>query len=89
MNAFEKRLKTAEELGDKLNIAKAVGNMGNVYYYSGDYAAAMDCYDRAIAIGRELGIKYCLCGYLIVKAQALYALQQFAGAPPLNSGGSS
>ncbi|MCK4823476.1 tetratricopeptide repeat protein, partial [bacterium] len=57
MECYEKELKIAKELGDKIGISQAVGNMGIVYALKGDYDKAMDCFEQQLKIAEELGDK--------------------------------
>jgi len=45
----------AAATGNRAGEAKALGNLGSLYGQHGDVAQAEDCYNRSVAILRELG----------------------------------
>ena len=44
-----------EELGSRIGVASAMGNIGGVHGSTGDYPAAFDQFHRALALYEELG----------------------------------
>lgn len=55
--AFSKSLAIATETGDQLNAAKALNNMGVVYWYLSDFPNAIEHYYQALQIHEALGDK--------------------------------
>jgi tetratricopeptide (TPR) repeat protein len=48
-------LELAEQLDDKAAAAKVLGNVAAVWHARTDYAKALDCANRALALSREIG----------------------------------
>ncbi len=57
MEYYEKQLKISQELGNKLDIATAVGNIGIIYAIKGNYDIAMAFYERKLKLYQELDDK--------------------------------
>lgn len=57
MAAFSKSLELAEKFGDRVNAAKALNNMGVIYWYLSDFPKAIEHYYKALQIHEELGDK--------------------------------
>ena len=57
MEAFSKSLAMAEEIGEKKDAAKALNNMGVIYWFLSDFTNALDHYFKALKIHEELGRK--------------------------------
>ena len=51
---FSKSFKLAEETGDKSNAAKALNNMGVIYWYLSDFPKAIEHYFKAMQIHEQL-----------------------------------
>jgi len=45
-----------QETGDRAGVADTLGNIGGTYAVLGQYAIALDHYERALALTRELGV---------------------------------
>ena len=54
---FSKSLVLAEKTGDKSNAAKALNNMGVIYWYLSDFPKAVEHYYKAMQIHEQLGNK--------------------------------
>ena len=54
---FNKSLAIDKELGRKLGMANAYGNMGIVYGAQGDLDKALDMFNKSLVIDKELGRK--------------------------------
>ena len=52
---YERHLKIAKELGDRLGEGNAYGNLGNAHRNLGDFKRAMHYYERHLKIAKELG----------------------------------
>jgi tetratricopeptide (TPR) repeat protein len=57
LDCYFKALKTKEEVGNKSEIAKTVGNIGIVYAEQNNFPGAFEYYQRALDIFKELGDK--------------------------------
>jgi len=55
LESYERQLRISEELGDRLSIANAIGNMGLLYYRRGEYDRALESYERQLCISEEVG----------------------------------
>ena len=52
---YERHLKFAKELGDRLREANAYGDLGDAHFSLGNLKTAMDYYERLLKIAKELG----------------------------------
>src|SRR6202022_4263453 len=57
LNYFHDGIAMYEQIGQKLGVAKGLGNMGLIYATELNYPEAMKCYQRSYALNRELGNK--------------------------------
>jgi len=57
MDLFRQAESAFANSGAKHNYGICLANIGNVYYKQGDYASAVNYYERALAIAREIGDK--------------------------------
>ena len=54
----EESLSIRRELGDRIGIARSLGNLGIVTFQQGDYPAARALYEESLATHRELGDRF-------------------------------
>ena len=52
---YERRLKIAQEVGDRANKGVAYGNLGNAYHMLGDFKEAIKYHDRYLTFVKEVG----------------------------------
>jgi class 3 adenylate cyclase len=57
MEAFSKSLAVAEEIGEQTDAAKALNNMGVIYWFLSDFTNAIEHYFKALKIHEALGRK--------------------------------
>jgi tetratricopeptide (TPR) repeat protein len=56
--SYEQSLVIFGELGDRLGMAKTMGNLANVYCQQGNWENASECYEQSRVIFSELGELY-------------------------------
>jgi tetratricopeptide (TPR) repeat protein len=81
---YEYLLHTALELGERLMVSVAVGNMVDVYLAQGDFQLAERLCQQAIGLTRKLNLPLYLCGCLHAYAKVGFTQQQFASAQAHN-----
>ncbi|HEY4798277.1 MAG TPA: tetratricopeptide repeat protein, partial [Bacteroidia bacterium] len=57
MEYYQLSRKKAEEVGDKLGLAAALLNIGNIYYDLKDYQSALEYQEKSFSMFREIGDK--------------------------------
>ncbi|MFL5753333.1 MAG: tetratricopeptide repeat protein [Bacteroidia bacterium] len=51
---YERAYKLAEEIDDKLGMARQLGNIGSLYYGKDEYASALEFYSKAIKLAEQV-----------------------------------
>jgi tetratricopeptide (TPR) repeat protein len=87
MDYYTKSLDLLEQTGDRFWIGYVSYSMGRLYKEQGNLEKALKFYDRAIAIGRELGSNFWLAEYLIETAKILVSLEKYHEAKALTEEG--
>lgn len=77
---MEKNLELCTELGYQKGIAKAVNTLGDIFYNQNEYEPAIECYDQAIDISRNIKNLPVLGESLLEKSEALIALKKYEKA---------
>jgi tetratricopeptide (TPR) repeat protein len=55
---YQECLAIEQELGDRVGVASAVNNLGNVAYYQGDLDSAKHLYNESLVISKEIGHRW-------------------------------
>jgi tetratricopeptide (TPR) repeat protein len=57
INCYKESVSVAEQVRDKINLARAYEGLGSIYWYQGDDDQALEWSQKALAIVEELGVK--------------------------------
>ncbi len=72
LRCFEDHLKIATEIGDKNGMAISMGNIGDLQRLLKNYETSEKYLNEAIALKRELNLKYYLCNGLFARAELYF-----------------
>ncbi|MBC8386140.1 MAG: tetratricopeptide repeat protein, partial [Candidatus Cloacimonetes bacterium] len=86
-STFLESIKITGELGDLQNLSVITGNFGRHYYLQKDFKNAIIQYEKAIVIGKKLGIKHHFCKQLIELANIFLEMKRYEEAQKLNAEG--
>ena len=82
-NALEyhkKALALDQELGNKIGVARHIGNIGLVYVQLAEYAKALEYYEKALALDEEFGNKAAVARHTGNIGVVYYKLSEYAKA---------
>ena len=81
---LEKALQLSEELGYQKGVAKAVNTLADNFTFQKKYDKALEYYDRAIEVSRNINNRLVLCFSLVEKANVLIEQKKFEEATKLS-----
>ena len=80
LDCFTRSIEAIRKVGDILNEATSLSNMGAVYRQVGDFARAAECHSLSLAIAEQIGDQQATARALVALGNIWYETQEYAAA---------